>query len=173
VACGDARRSVASIPKGRGIGPLLPLLLGLLPHAASAVDAPRGIGGLIGLDPAASLVTVTEGIDSDAIIVVVRAGTAQGTIGAGFATLPGSAGPVLDYRMRSGDVTFPSGDVNPRFIAVPIIDDSLAEGPETFTLGLSQPTGGAMLGPTTVVTVTILDDDPPPADPVFADGFEG
>lgn len=141
--------------------------------AGSAQASPRGIGGLIGIDAAASLLTVTEGVDSDAIIAVARTGTALGAIGAGFATQAGSAGAGVDFGIRNGVVAFPSGDANPRFIVVPIVDDALPEGPEQFTVSLSQPTGGAALGPLTTVTVTILDDDVvPPVDPVFADGFE-
>jgi hypothetical protein len=146
------------------------------PGTVTAADrpSPRGIGGLIGLDAGGSLLTVTEGEDSDAIVAVTRAGSALGTIGAGFATTAGSAAAGLDFGVRNGAITFPSGDVAARFIAVPIVDDGIVEEPEQFTVSLSQPTGGAALGPVTTLTVTILDDDvAPPSDPVFSDGFEG
>lgn len=135
--------------------------------------SPAGIGGLIGLDAAGSLLTVTEGQDTDAIVVVVRGGSTLGMIGAGFATNAGSAAAGLDFGVRNGVVAFPNGDAVARFIVVPIIDDALVEEPEQFTVSLSQPTGGAALGPVTTLTVTILDDDvAPPVDLVFSDGFE-
>lgn len=141
--------------------------------AAAGSPSPRGLGGLIGLDAAGSLLTVTEGEDSDAIVAVIRGGSMVGTIGAGFSTAAGSAAAGLDFGVRNGVVTFPNGDVAARFIVVPIVDDALVEEPEQFTVSLSQPTGGAALGPVTTLTITILDDDvAPPVDLVFSDGFE-
>jgi hypothetical protein len=54
---------------------------------------------------------------------------------------------------------------------VPIINDSIAEGPETFSVVLSNPTG-AELGTPATETVTIIDDDPVTGpNPIFTTPF--
>ena len=47
-------------------------------------------------------------------------------------------------------------------MAVAILGDAVREGDETFTLTLSNPGGGAVLGPARVATVTIRDDETGP-----------
>jgi Tol biopolymer transport system component len=130
-------------------------------------------GGAAGLlQFATATITVTEGVDDDAILVVRRSDGSTGAVGASFATQPDSASSVLDFGIRQGIASFPDGDTNDRFLVVPILDDDLVEGPEQFRVVLSAPTGGVALGPVTVVTVTILDDDAASGDLLFAAGFE-
>lgn len=129
--------------------------------------------GLVGLDPGASLLTVTEGTDPAAVVAIVRSVGIQGAVTANYETRPGSATSVLDFAIRTGIASFADGDAAAQLVQVPIVDDDLVEGPEQFTVTLTQPTGGAALGPTTTVTITIVDDDEgPPMDPVFTHGFE-
>ena len=64
-----------------------------------------------------------------------------------------------DFVGTGGMLTFAAG-VASRTIVVPIVGDTINEGPETFTVTLSNPTGGAILGTPSVATVTITDDDP-------------
>lgn len=55
-------------------------------------------------------------------------------------------------------LTFKPGESS-IFFTVAVIDDSLPEIDETFTVGLSMPSGGARLGDQTTVTMEILTND--------------
>ncbi len=74
-----------------------------------------------------------------------------------YETADGTAVTGEDYTAVSGILTFTAGmtQVN---ILVPILDDQLVEGDETFTVTLSDPVH-ATLGSTTEATVWIVDDD--------------
>jgi hypothetical protein len=93
-------------------------------------------------------------------LTVQRVGptTAQNTVQYELAGLT-ATGDGGDFVSTGGVLTFPAG-VGSRTIVVPIVGDTINEGPETFTVTLSNPTGGAILGTPSVATVTITDDDP-------------
>jgi uncharacterized repeat protein (TIGR01451 family) len=69
----------------------------------------------------------------------------------------GIASPRCDYINTLGTMTFAAGEAFKTF-SVPIVDDSYAEGNETFTISLSSPTGTALGSPSTT-TVTITDNE--------------
>ena len=80
------------------------------------------------------------------------------------------AGAGVDYESASGTLTFAPGELS-RTIRVSVIDDSLDEPDETFTLVLADPRGatvgrGSALG-------TIRDDDEPPALSIAGDTGPG
>lgn len=81
---------------------------------------------------------------SDTRVITVDYATANGTATAG-----------LDYTTRTGTLTFNSG-VTSQSINIPILNDSINEVNETFTLTLTSPTN-ANLGTRTSVTTTISD----------------
>ncbi|MBD1211468.1 MAG: peptidylprolyl isomerase [Dolichospermum circinale Clear-D4] len=81
---------------------------------------------------------------SDTRVITVNYATANGTATAG-----------LDYTSRTGTLTFNSG-VTSQSINIPILNDSINEVNETFTLTLTSPTN-ANLGTQTSVTTTISD----------------
>ena len=60
----------------------------------------------------------------------------------------------------AGTLSWADGETGTRTVTVEIADDGDSEQAETFTVGLSNPTGGAELG-TATATVTILDNDTP------------
>lgn len=99
-------------------------------------------------------------------INVTRSGGATGAVGVNYATVNGSATAGQDYSARSGTLSWDDRSSVSRAISIPITSDSLAEGGETFTVVLSNPTGGALLG-TATATVTIVDDEPTPAGGAF------
>jgi hypothetical protein len=127
--------------------------LGLVLHYAGSSPAsivqlgPAVSGGPESATPAAIEVTLSEAWDQP---VTVSYTTENGTAMAG-----------VDYEASTGTLTFAPG-VTTLTISVPIIDDSAPELNETFTVTLFAPTGGAILGSQSSVTVTILDDDPLP-----------
>jgi chitinase len=73
-----------------------------------------------------------------------------------FATSDGTATGGLDYRAVSATLTFASG-IASRTFRVPILRDSLVEGPETVKLGLTQVAGQPPLGAASKAAITIED----------------
>ena len=72
-------------------------------------------------------------------------------------TVNGVASSRCDYEARFATVRFAPGETS-KTVSIFIIDDSYLEGPETFTVNLSNPLG-ATLGTPTIATVTITDND--------------
>jgi len=61
-----------------------------------------------------------------------------------YATANGTATAGLDYPATNGTLTFATGQTNLTF-TVPILNDGLVEPSESYTVILSNPTGGAVL----------------------------
>jgi aryl-phospho-beta-D-glucosidase BglC (GH1 family) len=98
-----------------------------------------------------------------AVFTVSLSQATSQTVTVRYATAGGTATTGSDFTAVSGTLTFAPGQTS-QTVAVPVTRDLVAEGTETFTVGLSSPTGGT-LGRTSA-TGTILDDDtvtPPPA----------
>ncbi len=103
-------------------------------------------------------------------VVVDRSGDASGvatvnyatgdSAGAGNCSLANSgvANSRCDYETTAGTLTFAAGETS-KTILIPLIDDVYAEGSESFTMTLSNPSG-AILGSTGAASINISDDDP-------------
>ncbi|HZE73418.1 MAG TPA: Calx-beta domain-containing protein, partial [Pyrinomonadaceae bacterium] len=91
---------------------------------------------------------------------VTRTSGSVGTVTVSYATTDGTAIAPADYAATSGTLTFNDGEMS-KTITVPIIDDNIPEGTENFTLTLSNPTGGAVLGNITTATLSMQDNDLP------------
>lgn len=127
---------------------------------ASFTWTPPATLPVIAVDP--TTYTVAESAGSVSIGVKLSV-AASGPVTVGYATANGTATAGSDYTATSGTLTIPAGATTGA-ISVPIIDDTAVEGPETFTVTLSNPSG-ATLGAATA-TVTITDDDvAPPENP--------
>jgi uncharacterized delta-60 repeat protein/uncharacterized repeat protein (TIGR01451 family) len=100
---------------------------------------------------------VNEG-GTNVLLSVRRIGGTTGAVSVNLATSDGTATAGLDYTNASLVLNFPNGEVL-REVPVPIVQDTLPEGNETFLATLSGVTGGATLGPQPGTTVTIVDDD--------------
>ena len=85
-----------------------------------------------------------------------------GAVTAAYATANGTATAGSDYTAASGTLTFGAGTAHgtTQFIDVAVLEDTAGEFTESFTVGLSGATGGALLGRRTH-TVTIEDDNDP------------
>jgi len=92
-------------------------------------------------------------------VEVVRTGSTTSQVSIDYQTVDGTATSGADYTTTSGTLTWPVGNTIPITILVPILQDALPEGPEIFTVELSNPTGGAVLGTIDETEVTIEDDD--------------
>ena len=102
-------------------------------------------------------------------ITVTRSGDTSGAASVAYSTIDdagltpcytfnGTASPRCDYINTLGTLTWAAGDASSKTFSVAIVDDSYAEGDETFRVGLSNPTG-ASLGVPATATVTIIDND--------------
>jgi hypothetical protein len=92
------------------------------------------------------------------VLKVVRTNGSAGTVTVAYATQNGSALAGTDYTQTSGTLTFAPEETT-KEITIPILDDQVVEGTESFLVRLSSPTGRAILGGQLTSTVTIRDDD--------------
>lgn len=94
-------------------------------------------------------------------IEVEREGGDDGAVSVDFASVDGSALAGFDYQAVAGTLSWADGDDEEKVITVPILDDADAEGAETFSIALSNATGGATIDPDHgAVEVTIRASDP-------------
>lgn len=102
---------------------------------------------------------VSEG-GGQALIFAERVGGSAGAVSVQFVSNSGSALAGQDFQQTQGTVEWEDGDAGTRVIAIPLIDDALNEGSETFQVVLAGPTGGASLvAGRGSAAVSILDDD--------------
>jgi len=91
-------------------------------------------------------------------ISVVRSGANSGTVSVDYTTNDGTAQQHGDYEYAAGRLVFNPGETD-KPITVLINEDGYVEGAEALTLTLSNPLGGAALGPDSSTTLTINDND--------------
>lgn len=108
----------------------------------------------------AATYSVNELSSTPATITVTRSGdnTAQATVD--YATSNGTATAGSDYTAKSGTLTFAPGEFT-KTITVPILDDNVFEGVETFNITLSNANGASLVSPSTAV-VSIVDNESKP-----------
>ena len=117
----------------------------------------------------AAVATVTIGDDLESMVQfsglfsgnfpqVVRTGSLAIEVTVDFLATDGTALAGIDYLPLSGTLTF-KPNVAVQYIPLTIIRDNLAEGLETFTIALRNPTAPARLGPNSVREFAITDND--------------
>ena len=101
---------------------------------------------------------VNEG-DGTVSLNVALVRTGSGSVTVPYVVVPGTA-PASRYgSVGGGTVTFPPG-VSQTQITIPIVDDSVVEAPQTFSVNLQPVTGGTVtLGTQFSAQVTISDND--------------
>ena len=130
----------------------------------------------LGVVSTLSITGVTVGEDTPSATLTITLDPASGVeVTVDYATADGTATAGADYTAASGTATIAAGQTSAT-ITVPIIDDSLFEADETFTVTLSNPTGGAVISPTAgAATVAILENESPlaivPVDVQLLAGF--
>jgi hypothetical protein len=97
-------------------------------------------------------------------IPVTRTGSSNGAITVSYATANGTATSGSAYGSVDGTISWADGDSTPRLITIPILDQLMTTGSQTFSVNLSSPESGATLGSLASATVTVLDNDPQQTD---------
>lgn len=106
--------------------------------------------------------TQSEDENAESIFVPVqRSGNVGGTTVVNYTTAAGTAVPGEDFTAPSGSATFLPGETF-KYIRLPLINDTIYEGNETFTITLSSSGGGEEVISPSTATVTIRDNDPRP-----------
>ncbi|HKQ99768.1 MAG TPA: PQQ-dependent sugar dehydrogenase [Pyrinomonadaceae bacterium] len=119
------------------------------------------------LQLAASGYTVGEA-DGSAKVIVNRTGNTAGAVRVDYTTsdtsglnqcssVTGQASSRCDYATTTGTLQFAAGETS-KTIFIPLVDDGIADGTESFTLRLSN-AAGANLGTTSTATITITDNE--------------
>lgn len=129
-----------------------------LPQARCPQRRPQG-AGMLQLSSAAFEASES---DDDPLVLVTRSGGSRGAASVTVATHAGTATAGADYRTTKTTVRFNTGDTSPRLVEIPIREDQTVESPESFTVSVGH-AHCAKLGKRRNATVTILDDDQPPA----------
>jgi hypothetical protein len=104
----------------------------------------------------AAVLNASEGATS-VTLTVNRTGPATDAVSVDYTTVDGTATAGADYTLTAGTLSFPA-QVKSKNIVVPLKPDTIVEGPEEFTVRLSNPSN-ALLGPITTSTVKIADND--------------
>ncbi|MDB5967555.1 MAG: hypothetical protein JWQ90_5 [Hydrocarboniphaga sp.] len=123
--------------------------------------------GVLALSAAQASVAESAGTLS---LSVSRSGGSEGAASVAYSLAPGTATAGADYTAVSGQLQWAAGEAGAKTIEIPIVNDSLDESDESFTLSLAGATG-ATLGTPATATITIIDDDaaPPPPPPPLTD----
>ena len=93
----------------------------------------------------------------EALLEVVRTGGDAGLLIGSVSTQDGTALAGEHYVQTTDTVVFADGDVQPKFVRVPIIDDAIPEADTSFTAELTSERG--VVAPPRTLAVTIRDDD--------------
>lgn len=109
------------------------------------------ISSALSVGEAAGSVTVT----------VTKTGSTVLSHAVNYATANSTAASGSDYTVTSGTLTFATNETSKTF-TIPIINNSVYEGSETFSVNLSVPTNGAIVSAATGI-ITITEDDPGPS----------
>jgi uncharacterized repeat protein (TIGR01451 family) len=149
---------------------------GLLYMDVHSNTFPTGeIRGQFQANPAASTVQfssatllVGEGTQ-EAVVKVTRLGNTTGSVTVNFSTgdtaaincnapNTGNASSRCDYEATTGTLNFAADELS-KTISIPLVDDSYAEGNESFHIALSNPSAGVSLGSPARISITIVDND--------------
>ena len=137
--------------------------LNLSNASAASIADEQGVGTILDNDPPPIVeiddVVVIEEVDGELRFSINKGGQSGLTGTVDYTTIAGSATSPADFTAVSGTVTI-SGPDSGGHVNVPIADDALDEGDETFTVVLSNPQNLTIVDDTGVGTIS--DDDPEP-----------
>lgn len=131
--------------------------------ANATIADPQGLGTITNDDPTPGILVsdfmLAEGDAGSTAFTftVTLTAPAAAPITVDYTTVTGTATAGVDFLPASGTVTFLPGDMS-ETITVNVTGDTLAEPDETFTIALTNPTGGATISDAEGLG-TILNDD--------------
>ena len=128
---------------------------------AKSADLPLAVLAEVAALPTLSVADPAEVKEGNTTITftVTLTPAATGTVTVDYATADGTATAGEDYTTASGTLTFNAGDTA-KTVVVTVLDDTVDEGKETFTLKLSKPSGATVSDGE--ATATIANSDPLP-----------
>ena len=126
------------------------------PIAATLTIVDDDVGGVLQFRGARVNASEDAGTAS---VTVTRSGGMAGGVTVTCTPSDVSATSGADHAGVAQVLTFGAGVLS-QSCTVPILEDDAVEGPETLTLTLSDPTGGARLEGRKTATLTIIDDEP-------------
>lgn len=115
-----------------------------------------------------SSLAITEG--GTASFTVTRVGGSAGAATASYAASGGTATSGVDYTATAGTLFWADGDASSRQISLPVRNDNLTEGVETFNLAITGTTGVSSGYPSSVA-ISIFDPDAFPPGRVTPTGW--
>ena len=92
-------------------------------------------------------------------VVVLREGSVDDTLEVTLTTQPGTAQSGLDYQATQTTLSWAAGETAMRTVDIPIYEDGLVEGDETFSVQLTGLSAGAEAGSVTNAQVALADND--------------
>jgi len=111
---------------------------------------------------------VTDEQGGSVVLTLTRGQNSTGAVSVNYSTAAGSATSPADFAAQSGTVTWADGDMSAKTITIPIVAGANSGGTQNFTVNLSSPSGGVVVGGSSA-TVTIA--DPGVRDPSFTADF--
>jgi uncharacterized delta-60 repeat protein len=92
-------------------------------------------------------------------LMVDRAFYSSGAVAVTVTPITGSAAAGADFVADPITLTWADGERGPKVARIPVVDDTETEAGEEFTVQLSNPIGGAVLGPVSTARVLIAPSD--------------
>ena len=150
--------------KVTGVESLDPVLWRVRVKPKSWKDVTVALGGASATVPGPARIRVAdarakEGKDASLDFAVTLSRAASGPVSVDYATKDGTAAAGADYTAASGTLTFAVGETE-KTVSVPLLDDAIDEGKETFTLELSNPQGAFLRAMHREAKGVIKNDDP-------------
>ena len=105
--------------------------------------------------PTASLTATTAEVDESqpsVAAVITLSGASSSSITVDYATADGTAKAGSDYTATSGTVTFAPGETQ-KTVLIPVLDDSVYEGNQSFTLSISNVSGATLAASSASFTI--------------------
>ena len=127
-------------------------------NATVAIAADGAPFGQINFD--SSIFSFDENVVAE--VVVRRDYYATGEVSVTLTPVSGTAAAGSDFDATPLTITWADGECCWKFVQIPIVNDNREEFAEAFTVELSNPTGGAVLGPASTARVEIARNDPRP-----------
>jgi len=138
-------------------------------RAAVQIDADGGPYGQIEFLDLTFFVVEGDAVD----LGVVRQYYSTGAVSVTVTPVSGTATAGDDFIATPVTLSWADGEFGAKFARIGTVNDTLRESGESFTLELSNPTGGALLGGRTTTTVLIAPSDQPSPAPAARRGGSG